>query len=121
MFVKVKSLFLKENIDLKELEKYGFITLNEGQSYWFGFNVGVYKDTRRFVYKYPKTNNPKKILKELNGLLPKDMLMIVPMYEWWSIIGRWQNYSDAKLERISKKLKILNKKLSWINDDHYLI
>lgn len=114
MFVKDKCLFLKKGIDGSELEKYGFHTLNEGCSYWLvlddRFNqIGWYSNTRRFVFKYPGNVKARFILKKIRDRIPVEWLEIRPVWEWISIIGRWQDYPAKKLERIENKLRKLNK------------
>ena len=120
MIVKIKCCFLKKDIDSKELEKYGFFTLNDGKSYWkdYGnveddkwFQIGWYAETRRFVYKYPKMTSYRFLKKHIKDLLNAGIVEVKPMYEWWAIIGRWQDYSDEKLERIENKIIKLNKKV----------
>ena len=111
MYVKLKCCFLKKEIDPRILEGYGFKTLNEGKSYWLPLGnfkeMGWYADTRRFVIKYPKTTWYKKTQKHLKPLIANGLVEIRPTYEYWVFIGRWQNFSEKKLQRIENKIKKL--------------
>ena len=116
MIVKIKSYFLKDNVNPSILADYGFTTLNDGKSYWKydllkdGVQIVFYKDTRRFVYSnFSKSARAKKVKKHILDLINNDLVEIKKNYEWWAFIGRWQNYSDDKLERIQDKLEKLNK------------
>ena len=119
MIVKIKSYFLKDNVNLDVLTNYGFITLNDGDSYWKydllknGFEIAFYKDTRRFSYfNFAKSARAKKVKKYILDLIQDDLVEIKNNYEWWAFIGRWQNYSAGKIKRIKDKLEKLNKGVS---------
>lgn len=119
MYIKSKCCFLKEDINPNVLCKYGFKTTNGGKSYHKDISLNElimwYKDTRRFVFKYPKTTNFKKLRKYLNRLMLDNLIEVKPMYEWLAIIGRYQDYSPEKMERINKELDKRNNKL-WNKD-----
>lgn len=110
MIIKLKNLFLKKDIDKELLEFYGFETLNNGYSYWKDIGewdlIGWYSDTRRFVFKYPKNYNPKKILKYIN--IPNEYLEVKYLYMWLQIFGSWQNLSEKKKVKIKERLERLN-------------
>jgi hypothetical protein len=119
MIVKIKSYFLKDNVNPDVLTNYGFITLNDGDSYWKydllknGFEITFYKDTRRFSYfNFAKSARAKKVKKYILDLINNDLVEIKNNYEWWAFIGRWQNYSADKIKRIKDKLEKLNKGVS---------
>ena len=119
MIVKIKSYFLKDNVNPDVLTNYGFITLNDGDSYWKydllknGFEIAFYKDTRRFSYfNFAKSARAKKVKKYILDLIQDDLVEIKNNYEWWAFIGRWQNYSAGKIKRIKDKLEKLNKGVS---------
>lgn len=121
MYIKTKCCFLKEDIDPKVLKKYGFNTSNKGKSYSkdiegdkLGF-IMWYKDTRRFVYKYPKRTSYKFLRKYLVRLIQDGLVEVKPMYEWLAIVGRWQDYSLEKKALIEAKLEEKNNKL-WKKD-----
>lgn len=116
MIVKTKCVFLKQGIQGETLRLYGFETSNSGESYWryviptdpFEGIVVWYADTRRFVYKYPKMTSAKRVIPYIQDVYDDNLAEVRPYYEWVAIIGRWQNYSDEKQERILKKLDKLN-------------
>ena len=113
MIIKTKCVFLKKGVDPKILEEYGFTTLNEGKSYCVDvagrFDVLMwYADTRRFVLKYPKVTSARIIKRYIGDLFQKGIFEIKPFYSYLCIIGRWQNWSYEKLERIEQKLRKLN-------------
>lgn len=114
MYITIKCLYLKSDIDPKVLEQYGFVTLNGGASYWLELDVNEfefiawYAETRRFVFKYPKRTNARyvkkvvrKYLKEFSDLL--ETTCVRPTVEWLNILGSWHDYSDEKKERIEQK------------------
>lgn len=114
MIVKMKSYYLKKNVDPKELEKYGFKRF--GDNYCkvlkgWGRDVRYYNDTRRIVYvNYPwKDARGRKVKNYINDLIEEQLIELKINYEWWAIIGTWQNYSQKKRNRIEAKLEKLNK------------
>ena len=119
MIIKTKCCFLKKEVDAKILEQYGFETLNDGHSYWLDLSIdnekefdylmiGFYKDTRRFVLKYPKITSYKKVKPYIRKLFVDNLIEIKPMYEWLAIVGSYRNYSEAKRAKIEAKLNKLN-------------
>lgn len=117
MYIKTKCCFLKDGIDPKNLERYGFVTLNKGESYYKDINDNScsclmwYKETRRFVYKYPKKTSYRSIRKYLTRLLRDDLIEVKPMYEWLTIIGNYHNFSYEKRHFIEANVERKNKKL----------
>ena len=115
MIVKLKCCFLKKGISPVELKKYGFETLNSGGSYTrvvsglFDYVI-FYNSTRRFIYQPFKISKARKVKKLIKDLVKAGLIEIRPCYEWLAIIGKWQNYSIEKLERIEKRIEELNKK-----------
>lgn len=114
MIVKIKSYFLKENIPYEKLEEFGFKDSGNGNyckdAEWYAW-ICCYKDTRRFSYVDIPYKNAKtrKVKKFILRLIDEELVEIKTNYEWHSIIGRWQNYPDEKIERIQNKLDQLNK------------
>ena len=114
MIIKTKCYRLKDDVDIKELEKYGFKPNMVG-SYMRTIDgwryVIYYNDTKRFVIRdYPnRIGNAKKVSKFIKDLIEDELVYKVNFYYWLAIIGRYQNYSDKKLDRIEKKLNKLNK------------
>lgn len=113
MIIKTKCVFLKKGVDPKILEEYGFRTLNDGESYCADvtgrfINLMWYAETRRFVLKYPKVASARIIKRYIGDLFQKDIVEIKPFYECLCLIGRWQNWSYEKQERIEQKLIKLN-------------
>jgi len=114
MIVKMKSYFLKENVPYKKLEEFGFKNSGNGNyckdAEWYAW-ICCYKDTRRFVYADIPYKNAKvkKVKKYIARLIDHELVEIKTNYEWWAIIGRWQNYSQKKKDRIQDKLDKLNK------------
>lgn len=116
MFVKMKCYRLKKEKDVdKYLEERGFkknavgnYTRNvDGLNY-----VIYYTDTQRFVFRGCgwREGRARKVKKYIKDLILFESVEKVTFYEWWAYIGRWQNYSDEKIERIEKKLEELNRR-----------
>lgn len=115
MIVKIKNYFLKDDVNPDILVNYGFITLNDGESYWKynllkdGFEIVFYKDTRRLIYYNGyKSAIAKKVRKYILDLIQDDLVKIKTNYEWWAIIGRVRNYSIDKRKHIENKIIKLN-------------
>ena len=115
MIIKTKCCFLKENIEPQILEDYGFATSNNGETYYLEIPkkdytdlLFWYKETRRFVYKYPKRENVRFVEKYVRKLIIDGLVEIKPVYEWLAIIGDYRNYSDKKKRKIEEKLNKLN-------------
>lgn len=112
MIIKIKSWTLRKGFQPEDLEKYGF----EGNScgnYTRDVNgldyVIYYRETQRFVLRtFWREGCSRKVGKYIADLRLFDLVEKKPFYEWWAIVGRWQNYSDRKLERIEEKLDKLN-------------
>ena len=121
MYIKTKCCFLKEGVDPKILIKYGFNTSNKGKSYCKDTgedNLSLifwFKETNRFVYKYPKRTSYKFLYKHLIRLIQDGLVEVKPTYEWLAIVGRWQDYSLEKKALIEAKLEEKNNKL-WKKD-----
>ena len=114
MIVKMKSYYLKKNIEPKELEHYGFEKCGDNYSKSLkdlGCDIRYYNDTRRIVYiDYPwKDGRGRKVKDYINELIKDGLVELKINYEWWAIIGKWQNYSQKKKDRIQAKLDRLNK------------
>ncbi len=113
MIVKMKSYYLKKDIKPEELIKYGFAQCGDNYSKALkdlGCDVRYYNDTRRIVYvDYPwKDGRGRKVKDYINDLIKDGLVELKINYEWWAIIGRWQNYSQKKKDRIQMKLNRLN-------------
>lgn len=114
MIVKMKSYYLKKNIEPKELEHYGFEKCGDNYSKkveGLACDIRYYHDTRRIVYvDYPwKEGRDRKVKHHINDLIKAELVELKVNYEWWAIIGKWQNYSQKKKDRIQTKLDRLNK------------
>lgn len=114
MIVKVKSYYLKNDINPTELIKYGFVQFGNNYSkdlICSTCDIRYYDDTRRIVFiDYPwKDARGRKVKHYINDLIKDGLVELKINYEWWAIIGRWQNYSQKKKDRIQAKLDKLNK------------
>lgn len=114
MIVKMKSYYLKQDINPEELVRYGFEKYGNNYSKKvddFARDIRYYHDTRRIVYvDYPWKDARSRIVKKHIEHLINDCLVEPKInYEWWTIIGRWQNYSQKKKDHIQAKLDKLNK------------
>ena len=113
MYVKIKCYRLREGIPVSDLEDYGF-ELNAVGNYTRTVNgvdyIIYYTDTKRFVFRPGmwKEINAKKVAKYIQDLILDDLVEKVKFYEWWTIIGRWQDYPQEKIDKIEKKLNELN-------------
>lgn len=114
MIVRMKSYYLKKNVEPKELEHYGFRKCGDNYSraskklVW---DIRYYNDTRRIVHiglPY-KESRARKIKCYISDLIKAGLVELKTNYEWWTIIGKWQNYSQKKIDRIKMKLDKLNK------------
>ena len=115
MIVKTKCYFLKKDVNPEILTKYGFETFNDGESYWLKeipsyFGIAYYNDTRRFVDYFRRSGRIKYTKPFIEDLIKDGLVEKGYYYMWYAIIGRWQNYSQSKLERIYKRVERLNKK-----------
>ncbi len=114
MIIKIKCYRLKDDVDIKELEKYDFKPNSVG-NYTRTIDgwkyVIYYNDTKRFVIRnYPdRIGRASKVSKFIKDLIDDDLVYKVDFYYWLAIIGSYKNYSDKKLDRIEKKLNKLNK------------
>lgn len=114
MIVKMKSYYLKKDIKPEELIKYGFVQLGNNYSkdlICSTVDIRYYNDTRRIVFvDYPwKDARGRKVKDYINDLIKDGLVELKINYEWWAIIGRWQNYSQKKKDRIQAKLDKLNR------------
>ncbi len=114
MIKRMKSYYLKKDINPEELVKYGFEKC--GDNYSKGLkglarDIRYYDNTRRIVFvDYPwKEARGRKVKDYINDLIKDGLVELRINYEWWAIIGRWQNYSQKKKDRIQAKLDKLNK------------
>ena len=48
---------------------------------------------------------------EYKDLIEEDLVEIKYNYEWWALIGRWQNYSNKKRAKINAEIEKREKKL----------
>lgn len=113
MIVKMKSYYLKKDVNPTELIKYGFISIGNNYSKdlnRLGCDIRYYDDTRRIVFvDYPwKEARGCKVKRYINDLITAGLVELKINYEWWAIIGKWQNYSQKKKDRIQMKLNRLN-------------
>ena len=113
MIIKMKSYYLKKDIKPEELVKYGFEKC--GDNYRkkvddFARDICYYHGTRRIVFvDYPwKEGRGRKVKHYINDLIKDELVELKINYEWWAIIGRWQNYSSKKKAKIQAKLDKLN-------------
>ena len=112
MYVKLKSYYLKKDIDPEILTNYGF--RKTGDNYTKDItefiDIRFYHDTRRIVFvDYPYKNaSYRKVRKYIQDLINSYLVEIKTNYEWWVLIGRYQNYSERKRNRIEAKLNELN-------------
>lgn len=114
MIVKIKSYYLKQNINPKELIKYGFVQFGNNYSkdlICSTVDIRYYNDTRRIVFvDYPwKDSRGRKVKDYINDLIKDGLVELKINYEWLAIIGSWHNYSQKKKDRIQAKLDRLNK------------
>lgn len=122
MIVKMKSYYLKKNAEPKELEKYGFKRFGNNYSkdlICSTCDIRYYDDTRRIVFvDYPwKDARGRKVKDYINDLIKDQLIELKINYEWWAIIGKWQNYSQKKKDRIKTKLEKLNKgEQKWVKN-----
>ena len=115
MIVKIKSYYLKKNVNPKKLIKYGFEKFGSNYSKDLickTADIRYYNDTRRIVFiDYPwKDSRGRKVKDYINDLIKDGLVELKINYEWWAIIGSYRNYSLKKKERIQAKLDRLNKK-----------
>lgn len=117
MFVTIKCLYLKDDIDPKELIKYGFESANNGDSYHAQLGPAVtngqisfYTNTRRFIYRYPKTSRAKTIIKHMPECLWA-LVEVRKTVECWVVFGSYHNWSEKKYAKIDKILTEKQKRL----------
>ncbi len=116
MVIKTKCLFLRDGVDPKALEDYGFKTHNGGKSYWRRTDASEiddlawYSDTRRFVLRFPTRTSAKKVIRHVADLDQAGLIETRRMYEWLCLFRRWKNYSPEKKRRINGKLDEMNGK-----------
>ena len=101
MIVKMKSYYLKKDVNPKKLIEYGFVQFENNYSkglIHLGCDIRYYNDTRRIVFiDYPwKDARARKVKDYINDLIKEGLVELKINYEWWAIIGRWQNYSQKK-------------------------
>lgn len=114
MIVKMKSYYLKKNIEPKELERYGFSKYGDNYSKEtkkLDWDIRYYNNTRRIVYAsyFWKDGRGRKVKRYIGDLIKAGLVELKINYEWWAFIGRWQSYSQKKQVHIQKKLDRLNK------------
>ena len=118
MIVKRKAYFLKKDVPMSELEKFGFVTLNGGCSYCKLdelintkndlYRLICYSDNRIIKLKalsYCWTIRVKKYIHDLieaNLVYKKNYYYVVT----WRRRGS-NKWSEAKIERITKKISRL--------------
>lgn len=115
MYVKIKCYRLKEGIPVSDLEDYDF-KLNAAKNYVRTIDgvdydyIIYYTDTKRFVFRICvwRESRAKKIAKYIQDLILDDLVEKVIFWEWLTIIGRWQDYPQNKIEKIEKRLNELN-------------
>lgn len=117
MVIKTKCLFLRDGVDPKALEGYGFKTYNGGKSYWrrTDESEGVddlawYSDTRRFVLRFPTRTSARKTIRHVADLDQAGLVETKPMYEWLCLFRRWKHYSPEKKRKVNEKLDYMNGK-----------
>lgn len=116
MIVKRKAYFLKNNIDTKKLEEFGFHTVNNES--WHrdineDYKISFYKDSRVFKKKISwrlDGNWTVKIKDHIQDLIKHNLVEIRNYYYYLCIFGRWQNWNDKKKKRIENKLQNLQEK-----------
>lgn len=114
MIVKIKSYYLKKNVEPKQLEQYGFEKCGDNYNKLLedlSCDIRYYNDTRRIVYiDYPwKDGRSRAVKRHIKCLINDGLVELKINYEWWAIIGSWKNYSQKKKDRIQAKLDRLNK------------
>ena len=115
MYKKIISYYLKKDVDPQRLEEHQFVKIGDNYRRNIdkddGSDICCYYDSRRFVYvDYPwKDARKNKVQKYIIDLINDNLVEEKINYEWWSYIGRWQNYSEKKQKRIFDKLERLNK------------
>ena len=57
---------------------------------------------------FKKDARGKKVKDYLNELVEDGIVELRTNYEWWAIIGRWQDYPQKKKDRIQAKLDKLD-------------
>lgn len=116
MVIKVRCLFLRDGVDPKTLEDYGFKTYNGGKSYWRRTDEGDiddlawYSDTRRFALRFPTRTSAKKVIRHVADLDQAGLIETKRMYEWLCLFRRWKHYSPEKKRKINGRLDEMNGK-----------
>ena len=115
MIVKIKSYFLKKDLDASILEKFGFEQFGDNYSRnidEYG-DIRFYGNSRRFsIVDYPWRCSKKNVVKKhIKDLIEANLVEAKSNYEWHTIIGSYRNYPKSKLDKISDKLDKLNKKV----------
>lgn len=113
MYVKIKSYFLKPQVCPEELKRRNFgeyFTRDIDNVSW----VVYYKETGRLaVRRVVRETAARKVRKYITDLIEDGLVEIRPIWEWWAIIGRWQNYDDDKKAKIEAELNKRNKELKY--------
>ena len=114
MIVCSKAYFLKDDIELKELKKYGFITYNNGLSYsrdlsesWLD-RIVCYDDSRVFKKKALTYVWSVKVKKYIQDLI--DAGLVYEKKYYYVIAWNCRNWSDKKEKRVLKKVNQLQEK-----------
>jgi len=82
---------IKDNINLKELEKFGYVYDEDAKCYRYLIDIIVYKEIDK--------NNKPKLMKELPNLKPKEIISIRRFY------GHSVVYKYAKEDDIQNLIK----------------
>lgn len=116
-----KSCYLKAGIDSEVLRKYGFMSYNNGKSYWFdlvkeiGKSIAYYDETRRFVIRYPGYRDGKyrHVLKYIKILKQKDLIEIrkTAIVVNMNPFTNYRNWPDEKREKWEARREAIQAKL----------
>ena len=109
MYVKMKSYFLKQDVKPEELVKYGFEKCGDNYSKkleGLARDIRYYHNTGRIIFvDYPwKESRYRKVKKYISDLIKDGLVELKVNYEWWAIIGRWQDYNEEKKARIETEI-----------------
>ena len=119
MIIKQKAYFIKDNINLEELEKYGFYTLNEC-SWWRDikncndYRLVCYKDNRIIKKKFTSTVWTTKVKKYIKDLIGAGLIYKKNYY--YIVAWNSRKWSDKKIQRVFEKVE----KLQTISDKKIL-
>lgn len=115
MIVCRKAYFLKDDIDAKELGKFGFETLNNGGSYhkdldskWLFDRISWYEESRIFKRKTSFSYWTIKVRKYIKDLI--DAGLVYQKKYYYYIAWDSRKWSDKKIKRVEDKINKLQER-----------